>query len=342
MQQAQNIGGDFIFGKLHARWSTALTGERLEELLRGNSLPALGRVLATLGVPIQDRSLVQKNLMLVAIRDLAQLASWLDADTALFYRRQIERFFLDNLKAILRCRHQAAETSELPFLLVESEHLPSLPWRSLLEARDEGEFRRRLPAVEFDEELDAIIGAAEQHRDRFVTEAQLDALYYRRLLAAAAGLSGSCRKLAVDLIGGEIDLTNLITAMRNLTLYHFSADQLLALALPGGRRLAPATVVKLGAAKDVGKLAALLPAEYARPLDANLNREPYVGENQLWCWLWRQAERAFKDYARPELAAVAYPLLRRFELLNLERLFEGLYLKLPPAIIRTMMVGELR
>lgn len=337
--KAANIGEDFIFAKLHGRWSGAMVGDRLDELIRGGSLQTLGRVLSALGINAQDRAVVQKNLSVFFIRELATLSALMNPAAAAFYDRIVDRFSFDNLKTVLRERYQGGGQDSLDYLLVESAHLTSYPWDLMAEARTLHEFCRLIPAVDYRDDLLTVLADVDATKDLFAANARLDALYYRRLLATVGGLPARQRSLAGELLGTEIDSVNIVTAMRNVSIYKFPAAELAGMMLPGGARLSVGEAVGAGGAADLRGLWSRLPACYSRLALKSLDGEPYRIENALWRALYARALRAFKDYSRPGLSQIAYPFLKRFEYLDLGRLFEGLYLRLAPEIIRSMMVG---
>lgn len=336
---ALNTSNDFLFPKLHGRWATALVGHRLEDMIRGGSLQILGRYLSTLGIGIQDRAAVQKNLTLFLISELGWISGLVDDQMAPFYSRQLERYHLENLKTLLRHRYQGGDLKELAYLLVESEYLPALPWERMVQARTVHEFYGLMPRNAYRDDFLPILVEVEATKDIFAADAGIDRLHYARFLGSANQLRRSRRELAVTLIGTEIDATNMITAMRNMSVYRFGPEELRPLLLPGGRLVDIDAAVDLGTCPRMDAFWSALPKEYAVATRPFRNAEPYRVENALWTAVYELAREAFKDYGRPALSAVAYPFLKRFEVLNLGRLFEGLYLKLDAALIRSMMIG---
>ncbi|MDT8391792.1 MAG: V-type ATPase subunit [Lentisphaeria bacterium] len=333
-----NLGTDFLFSKLHGRYSTALVGPRITELIRGGSVQALGRALSGLGVSIQSRADVQKNLTLAVIREIGWLAGLVDEKTASYYRRLLDQYFLENLKTLLRFRYQRGAVEDLSFLLVQSDYLPDIPWDRMTQARTLHEFYSLIPDTGYRRDLLPILVEVDATRDIFVADAKIDCLYFDRLAVSADHLPRAERALAHELTGMEVDIRNILTAARNITVYHFSAEALGSLFLAGGRVVTKERAIDLAGLDTEDTFWTRLPKEYAAVVEPWLRGEPYQVENALWSALFRKADKSFKDFSRPALSAVAYPFLKRFEFLNIARLFEGLYLKLEPELIRSMMV----
>lgn len=336
--RAQALGTDFLFSKLHGRYSKALVGHRLDELIRGRNVQALGRVLSGLGVSIQSRAEVQKNLTLAVIREIGWLAGLVDEKSAVYYQRLLDQYFLENIKTLIRFRYQQGAVEDLSFLLVQSQYLPELPWDYMTQARTLHEFYSLIPDSGYKRDLLPILVEVDGSHDIFLADAKIDCLYFDRLGIAVEGLSRKQRGLARALTGMEIDIRNILTAMRNVTVYHFSREALEPLFLSGGSALQPGGAMDLGGLASLDAFWSRLPKDYAAVAEPWLNGELYQVENAFWSALFRKAKKGFQDFSQPELSAIAYPLLKRFEFLNVARLFEGLYLKLEPELIRSLMV----
>ena len=145
--------------------------------------------------------------------------------------------------------------------------------------------------------------------------------------------------MGADLVRTEVDVLNLVMILRNASIYRLAADKLLGFCIPGGKLLAPTRLARLAAAPEDAALARLLPATYARPLEPLADADLYVRENALWDLLYRKAHRAFGDFNRPTASVVAFPFLKRFEVLNLGRIFEGTRFGLGTPEVQSMMIG---
>ena len=339
MQSRLNLGADFAFPKLHAKWARAVAGEALEQALRAGSVQALSRTYEQYGVAVRARKDVQKRLTLHLLQDLAEIAHLLKPAMGDFYLRLIDRFFLENLKTVLHYRYVPDESTDISYLLVDIPQLPPLNAQMLLEARSVHQFYSRLPANKFKADLLEILVELDDSKDMFVAETQIDALYYDHLTAALEALPPTARGVARELVRSEIDTVNIITILRNVTVYKLDRDRVAALMIPGATMDDEKLKTTLADQESQSDVVGLLPEPYRKILGAYVERPLYMSENALWGYVFALAQAHFYDYNRPIRAVPAYPFLRRFEHQNLARLFEGKYLHLNPAVIRTMMIG---
>jgi hypothetical protein len=65
----------------------------------------------------------------------------------------------------------------------------------------------------------------------------------------------------------------------------------------------------------------------------------YLAENALWNMHCRRARRCFADFDQPCRSIIAFPFLKRYEMLNIGRVFEGLHFGLEVSLIQGMMIG---
>ena len=333
-----DLSHDFLFAKLHGMWAKAVAGSRLDALLTTTGSGALRRLLVELGIDITERAGVQKGLTLRFIRDLGSVMTLLDEKTGEFYRRLIDRFFLENLKTILHYRLFPNQDVEIGYLLIDSPFLPEMDPAALIAARSVHRFYAQLPEHEFKRELLPILVEVDDTHDMFVAEAKIDRLYYDGILNQARRLPRRVRSVAVELLGTEIDILNLVTVLRNVELYRLPFETLRELYLPGGRHLdSPDRFESLDTREDV---IAALPAPYRKALQRFRAEELYVLENALWNSLHAVASQNFKNYDRPARSVVTFPFLKRFEALNIGRVFEGLHFGLTPTTVRSMLIGE--
>jgi len=336
------LGTDFLFAKLHGMWAKALAGDGLRRLAETGKIEALARALAPLGVDVGRRAEVQRSLTQYLIGELASVMRLTDAHTATFYERFIERYFFENLKTILHYHHFPDQEVGIESLLIDSPHLPQVDADALLAARNVNQFYRHFPEHAVKRELLPILVELADTRDLFVAECQLDQLYYDTFLRAAQRLTPSTRGFGIELLRTEIDLNNLIVAMRNAHIYEMPTETVVGLFIPGGLLLHAGMLERFAAAPDVEAALAVLPPVYARILAPLTGAELYLSENALVSSLYRKAQMMFRDYNKPAASVLAFPFLMRFEVLNAGRVFEGLRFGLATDEILSMMIGGSR
>lgn len=334
-----NLSEDFLFPKLHGIWSRSLAGAALQRLIQSGREETLSRALAGLGIDASRREVVQKQIVAAHIGELAAVRRLAEARTAGFYSAFIERHFFENLKTVLHYHYLPEHGVSMQFLLIEAPGLPRFDAEALLAARTTHQLFRSLPEHACRESLLPVLVELEDSHDILMAECRLDRMFYAALLAAAEGLPRSTRRVGCDLVRTEVDIVNLVMILRNAVMYHLSAEVLRGLCLEGGRHLSPRELEPLLGATAIPALVAALPRPYRGLLEPWVSGELYLSENALWNHLYRLAHGLFTDYDHPASSVVAFPFLKRFEMLNIGRVFEGIHFGLGPADIHEMMIG---
>ncbi len=335
-----HLSHDFLFSKVHGRWAASFRLEDIERLLRSGDLDGLRRALTDAGVATEQRAGVQRKLTERLIEEVGTVRDLAPPDGTKFFDRFVDKYFFENLKTILHYRYFPQQGKDIRLLLVESSYLPNMDAPLLLEARSVHEFYRHLPPHSLKNELLPLLVELDDTHDLFVTESRLNALYYRWLLESIPqGAGNTFKQTARELATTEIEIDNIVMALRNVAVYHLAPEQIEELAVPGGPELSVQDVRRLCESNDRHGAVEQLPPVYRRRLQPLVNDPVYRSENALWTMLYRKACDAFRDFNHPARSLAAFPYLKRTEALNLGRLFEGLYLQLSPAIIRTMLIG---
>ncbi|MFO7821502.1 MAG: V-type ATPase subunit [Lentisphaeria bacterium] len=330
---------DFVFPKLHGIWAESFSVERISHIAAGQDLNVLSRALTSLGIDIDDRREVQKALFSKLIEQLHQIQHLLDDPLADFYRGQIERFFFENLKTILHYRYHQGDDSTLNRVLITGDALPPLPLQQMLEARTIHQFYQLLPKHVAKEQILPVLVELDDTKDMLVAEGKLDRIFYESLAKTAGDLPRLVRGSAQELVSMEVDVLNIITCLRNIAVYKIPPAKLRPMLLDEGGTLDPPALTRLAAASDEEEVISKIPSFYRKALQNRESARLYVQENALWSLIYRRSQRCFRDFNRPALSVTAFPFLKRFEYLNLSRLFEGLYLQLSPKVIRSMIIG---
>ena len=314
---------EFLFAKLHAVWSRAAVGTRMDELVRASGdAAAFRRALESLGVPAVDVAAVPKALHMRLLADLGRIRN-LAGDGGAFYEAFIGRYFLENLKLLLRHRAGFLSAAELERLLVQGDGLEPLRLDVLLEARNTKLFHRALPSGPYTKAILPVLQEFDATDDLFLADTKLDRLFFRTLVAAADASPEGMREHAARLARLEADIFNLVTLLRNLELYRLPSEALAELLAEDGLLVSAGKWRELAAVADSARLVRQLPKRYAAVL-APLAEQPLPPrEAALWAQLSDEALRTFRDFRDFGASIVAYPFLRQMETLNLIRLCEG-------------------
>jgi len=339
LRHAYPLGSDFLFVKMHGMWASAIAGDRLDAMVKAHSLTTLARHLESEGISVQRHADVQRELVRQFLGQVGMLVPMLKPPVAAWYRCLIDRWHVENLKTVLRLYFVPDKTLGQQSLLTESPYLPTIDVERVLAAKSLDGVCRRLPRGPFTDGFVEAVRDVDEHSELLTAECRLDAFYFARFLDASRHLPRGMRRLANTLLRTEIDFLNLVVLLRNVTLYHMPAERMGELAIPGGHLLGRQEIVHLAGQTTPEDVLAGLPREYAALVRSGLGGELHVCENALWSWLYRTAERAFRNFDRPAETLVAYPILKLTEIVNISRLYEGLYFGLGVGDIRNMMVG---
>ncbi len=334
-----DLTSDFLFPKIHSLWAEALRGDRLNLFLQANSLPNLKRYLAAANIDAEKRDVIEKRLVERLLKALAHIEALLRPAESAFYRACAERWFIENVKTCFRLLHVPNAELDPEYVLLASPLVPDVA-PALKRARDVEQFVELMPETDYRPRLTEIAAALSAGGDLLRAESHADDLYYRRLHEVSGRLPRRVRGLALTLCGMEADIQNLVTAFRNASLYRFGPDRIADLFIGVALHIDRETLIFLSQ-QDVEKMPLdAIPNPYRHALLNLWRRQPmYICENALWRLLFTTAERAFRDYGRPDESVVAFPYLKAAEAVNLGRLFEGLYFGLPVPQIRDMMIA---
>jgi len=329
----------FVFTKLHSIWSLTLHGEQLEAMVLSHNNHQLLQTIERRGVDCTNPAEIQKNMASVMLGELVLIKSLLDSASQSFYDSFIRHYYFENLKTILRYRLHPDPGTDIHFLIIDSPALPRLNVDFLLAAQTVNQFFKLLPPTAEKMAILPILLDLEEKKDMFAAEVSLDRLYFAQLLDVAQNLPVTMRRPALNLGRLEIDIFNIIVLMRNAELYHIKPEAAASFFLPGGSRMTLRLFTKLFALQDSNRLISVLPTQYRDVLEPLAEVELYRRENAMWDLLYDSATRLFRDFGNPAASIAAFPFLKHFEVLNLGRIFEGFRFELPPADIRSMIIG---
>ncbi len=339
MKAGASISSEYLFVRVHALWTRELQGESLRKLIESEARADLFRWLEEHGIAPDDRTLVQKRLIELMLGDLGRLLVLCEPPMAAWFQVQMLRFFFDNLKTLLHYRYFPETDVDIHWLLVESPHLPAVDPGLLLDAPSARRFVQLLPPFPGKNEFEPIVAHLEEKRDIFQAEAGVDRLYLHLLLSTAETLGDdSGGGAAAILAKTECDVANALTVLRNAAIYHLPPERIEPIVHPGGR-LRPSAWAALAAQNSVEAIRSGLPEHFRRILDGLPPDRLHLWENALWGILQQHTWHAFRDFDTMENSLAAYPYLKWFQTLDINRVYEGFYFHLKPEEILEMMIG---
>ena len=323
MPSSAQYTDEFLFAKLHAMWSGAAVGARLEELARTTGdAAAFQRALAGLGILAADPATIPQALHRRLVTELGHVRDLAGSGGA-FYDAFLGRYFFENLKLLLRHRSKRLSTKELDYLLIEGPGLPLLRLDVLLETQNTKLFCRALPAGPYTKAVLPIIEEFDAKQNLFLADTQLDRLFFRTLVIAAESAPAGMRESAVKLARLESEIFNLVTLLRNIDLYHLPPETITELLAEDGLHLSAKRLQELAGAADSAHLVRQLLGCYAKVLAPLADQPLPAREAALWLLFDEEALRTFRDFSTPGASIAAFPFLKQQETLGLVRLCEG-------------------
>lgn len=336
-----NTGPEFIFSKLHCWWGKSASGERLRALTACVTEENFLRTLSGFDFKLPKNADFEKSLMVRQISMLQDIIALADPAFSRFLRAMLISITEENLKVILNCRFFPERATPVAEMLTPIPGAEPLPADQLLQVPELEEFIALLCAEFTSPGLEGIIRKLAEDHNIMAAECAIDALDFQRQLDSAGAMPLVVRRQARQMVGWEIDITNIIMLLRNINLYHFPDESLAALWLAGGCQVRPEQLTALGQSRRVEDAIPGLPAPYSAWLQmAYQSGELYLCEHALWNFLSGKGRALFRDFNTPQLSLVAFPYLLRFETINLARIYEGIRFGLPVKSIQSMMIGE--
>ena len=228
-----NVGLDYVSAKMRAIRSRLYEGERLRGLLGLGSVSALGeRVLPgsrATSVRGLERSLVEAH-----VSELVRIWRHLSGRRGEFFLWLLARYPLENLKVIVRGRAGGVGAEAIGELVARFGEPLGLPLDELIAegVSDEQLTRLRRRGVP-GRALPAAWGEAKG--DPFKMETMLEGGYFRELVGAMGRLGGRDRRAVDGLVQFEVDLANVMLALRGRTKYGMKAGEVEGYYVAGGR-----------------------------------------------------------------------------------------------------------
>jgi len=335
------VSNDFLFARLHGLWSKAVKGELLDKLLHSATPEILQRHLHDLGMDASSRNSFYAGLLHRRRDVLIAMEQLLEPGAADFYKALLARSFFDNLKLAVGHLYMRGERDSIDDMIMDVPEVSAACKAAALKAQTIGDMVQalRLETLPCGAKLVEIFKQLEKDGNVMAAYSAIDCYYFKYTMEAAKGMGLDMAAAACRLLGEEIDITNLGMLFRNIRTYHLKADVLNRIWLEKGNLLSTAKLTELATLERISDALRLLPPEYQKLLQGNVERELYIGENLLWNHLYEQALKMFRDFQHPDRSIVAYPFLIHFECVNIGRIYEGIHFGIPARDMQNMMIG---
>lgn len=317
-----------MFTRVHALWSRAFAGERLESVIRKPSRPTLASALGVREAELASPELVERQAAIAHVASLIKIQKCLESELGLFYECLIGRHYLENLRIVLRGRLSGLPAPSVQDLILRVPGLPVLNVEKLLLTTRGADVSKLLPPHQFTKALSSLFTSLDGGKNLFEVESEMDRIFYEQCMAAACALGEPEASCAVDLLQREILAVNVLTVLRNLTTYKLPPEQIQNCLVPMSGILSARDFAGLARVTKAEQIADCLQREYRERMAEVLWTDVRAVESAFWRVLYDKARGAFCNFFKPELSIVAFPFVKRFELANIRMAVEALRLGL--------------
>jgi len=213
--------GEFLNAKMRGRRSLLHEGDRLRSLAIEPTVPHLAeRLYPREDVP-DDLSL-ERRLLASCVEDLAGLARFLGGSALKLYTSLLDRYRVENLKALLRLLGREGPASDILLPLPESL---SIPVDDLAASPSVEEFCRRIPWRTVRECAEAALPLFRESERKAVLEMAFDQGYWTAVAEGARAMPVRRRRRCLAPVRREQMAMSLLAVMRAARVYGMSWEQ---------------------------------------------------------------------------------------------------------------------
>jgi len=234
-------------------------------------------------------------------------------------------FELDNLKAVLRGIVSASSWEQVRDILFPLGSLSTLPAENMLAAGTIEAALALMPRGAYSETISHALQRYNEEQSLFPLEVALDLDYWRRLWLDANRLTSEDRTQALRILGPQLDMNNLMWALRYKVYHHLSEEEIINYTLPSGYRVRDENIRAIAAGANIaGIVEGIYPG-----LDniEGLLEQPESGLPKLELLLQRRLKQQFSTvftgYPFHIGLPLAFVMLLELELQDLKVLIEA-------------------
>jgi len=342
-----------LHATVRARYSTMLTTATWEALCRASDFDAvLGIIAETVyGRCLQfDRAeLTPRRVIYEIKKHISDTCKLVIHSTPVPGRQlivQLWRLFeVDNVKAVLRGVATGATWQQVRYVLFPLGSSAVLPAEEMLGTGDVNKAVDMLRGTPYYGVLSHALERYVAEQSLFPLEVALDLGYLRELWKDVKQLSGDDHRQAMRIVGTQVDVTNLLWAIRYRVYHHLSEEEIINYTVPFGYRVDDRDIRTIAAGGDIAEV---IERTYPHLADVHeLLREPREGLPELEVRLQRyivgQCRSAFIGYPFHLGIPLAYVLLNEYEIQDLTVIIEAKAAQMPIEAFRSyLVIGHVR
>jgi V/A-type H+/Na+-transporting ATPase subunit C len=323
-----------INARVRVMYSTLLSQEEMITLCEATDFDSLIALLKhTVYAPtlekVKDKDLTARRAAFQIRIRLAEAYSSIIHSSPLHARgllTQSYRYFeVDNLKAVLRGVVTGASWDRVRYVLFPMGDSTVLAAQEMVETGSVAAAVELLRGTPYYETLSFAMKRYSVEQSLFPIEVALDLHYWRELWKYVNQLPGDDRSEALKIVGSQVDMNNLMWAIRYRVYHHISEEELINYTLPFGYHVRDEDIRGIAAGSDISQIVKRV---YPNIPDVDLMlHDPHAGlpqlERALNLNLADRCRSAFMGNPFHIGVSLAYLFLTQLEIRDLTVLFEA-------------------
>jgi V/A-type H+-transporting ATPase subunit C len=323
-----------INARVRAMYSYLLTPQAWSELINAADFPAL---LSLLRRSMYASYLARVNEVdLTPRRAVYQIKSQMADNYVTVLRAapqqtcplisQLYRDFeVDNLKAVLRGIRSGASWDQIRYVLFPLGEMAVLPAEAMVQSGSITAAVEMLHGTPYYDTLSFAMKRFSLEQSLFPLEVALDLSFWREIWHQINQLPGLDRKRALQVLGSQLDVNNLLWAIRYRVYYNLSEEEVINYTLPIGYKVRDVDIRAIASGMEIPQVVSRI---FPNLTDVpTLLLEPRSGlpelEVQLQRYVMEQARKAFIGIPFQIGVPLAYLILKNMEIQDLTVLIEA-------------------
>lgn len=281
------------------------------------------------------RGQVENLLYQSIIQEALKISRYLKGNDKSVFRYIYRRQEIEDLKKMLRTLQMGGNLELMDKSLFFINKYSVIKFDKLLQTKDIESFVNGLEGTNFYPILKPLI-IDEQRIDIFAAEMALDMYYYKKLLAQLDLVSGTDKKLAMNTLGLEADLKNIMWVYRGKHYYKVSKEILYRYHIPYRYKLSKENLKKLMNANDVEDIIQILKKT---PYNEVLSPDEHYWEKEFYEYILDVHDRNIGMYPFSIAPIMGFMFAKEVEIMNITTIIEGIRYSLDPSKIKKYLIG---
>ncbi len=281
------------------------------------------------------RGQVENLLYQSIIQEALKISRYLKGNDKCVFRYIYRRQEIEDLKKMLRTLQMGGNLEQMDKSLFFINKYSVINFDKLLQAKDIESFVNGLEGTNFYPILKPLI-ISNQRIDLFVAEMSLDMYYYEKLLAQLDLVSGTDKKIAMNMVGLEADLKNIMWVYRGKHYYNISKEILYRYHIHYRYKLTKEDLKKLINANDVDEIIEILKKT---PYNDVLSPDEHYWEKEFYEYILDVHDKNINMYPFSIAPIMGFMFVKEVEIMNITSIIEGIRYLVDPNKIKKFLIG---